>query len=186
MTDSLSATLEDYLGVIFHLQQRKRFARVRDIAEEANVAKSAVTAALRTLSGKGLINYRPYEPVTLSPEGNEEAERIILRRRILEDFLRDVLGVDAERVLATACNMEHAVDPEVMERFVCFLAFVRRQKQNETNWLSEFQRFLCEGDENHTCRECIQDYLDRLREEGEEALVPGEIGQNKETDDAHV
>lgn len=164
MPTALSATLEDYLGVIFRLQQEKQFARVRDIADRSNVAKSAVTSALRALSEKGLVNYEPYEPVTLSPEGSEHAERIILRRQILEDFLANVLGLEKNHAMSTACNMEHAVDRESMERFVCFLAFVHRKGNSEANWLSEFRQFIGGGANNRTCKDCIKHYLERMKQ----------------------
>lgn len=163
MDAMLSATLEDYLGVIFRLQKEKKYARVRDIAQRSQVAKSAVTFALRTLSEKGLVNYEPYEPVTLSPEGSEQAERILLRRRILEDFLANVLGLTPERAEAAACGMEHAIDPESMERFVCFLAFVHRNQDGNTSWLDEFWNFIREGADNGGCQDCIAAYLERIQ-----------------------
>ena len=57
MTEDLSATLQDYLGVIHRLQRQRQFARVRDIAGELDVVKSAVTTALRSLADKGLVHY---------------------------------------------------------------------------------------------------------------------------------
>ena len=65
MVRELSSTLEDYLEAICRLEQEKGFARVRDIARALGVANSTATAALQALSKKGLINYEPYEPVTL-------------------------------------------------------------------------------------------------------------------------
>ena len=74
MTERLSSTLEDYLEAILHIEQKKRFARVRDISKAQAVAKSAVTAALQTLSEMALVNYQPYEPVTLTSKGMEKAK----------------------------------------------------------------------------------------------------------------
>lgn len=166
MTTPLSAALEDYLGVILRLQQERRVARVRDIADQSNVAKSAVTAALKTLSAKGLVNYEPYEPVTLTSEGAEQAEYILLRRRLLEDFLTSVLALEPVRAAAAAGDMEHAVDREAMERFVCFLAFVNQQHEGRTSWLAEFRSFVAGGTDNAACRACIQAHLERLRSSG--------------------
>jgi len=44
----LSATLEDYLQVIFRFQQEKQFARISEVASSLKVARSAVTAALHS------------------------------------------------------------------------------------------------------------------------------------------
>jgi DtxR family Mn-dependent transcriptional regulator len=72
MIKGLSATLENYLEAIFRLEEEKGFARVRDISSGLDVAKSAVTTALQSLSEKGLVRYEPYEPVRLSAEGRRE------------------------------------------------------------------------------------------------------------------
>jgi len=166
MTAPLSAALEDYLGVIFRLQQHRRVARVRDIALDCGVAKSAVTAALKTLADRQLVNYEPYEPVTLTGEGVEQAEYILLRRRLLEDFLTSVLALDPDRAAAAAGDMEHTVDREALERFVCFLAFVNEQREGRPSWLAEFRSFVDGGPDNPACRACLEGHLERLRAGG--------------------
>jgi len=162
MADRLSATLENYLEAIFRLEQEKHFARVRDISAALHVAKSAVTTALQSLSEKGLVNYEPYEPVTLSAEGRQKAGRIVLRHRVIEDFLRNVLGVDADRADSIACGMEHVIDRDALDRFVCFLAFVGRRRKEGESWLDEFRRFIREGTGENTCEECIEQYLESV------------------------
>jgi len=160
MAQQLSATLEDYLEAIFRLEQERHFARVRDISAALDVAKSAVTTALQSLSEKGLVNYEPYEPVTLSAEGRERAGRIALRHRVIQDFLRDVLALAAERADSIACGMEHAIDRDALDRFVCFLAFVGRRREKGQSWLEEFRRFIREGTDEKTCEQCMQEYLE--------------------------
>jgi len=159
MAEGLSATLENYLETIFRLEEEKGFARVRDISSALDVAKSAVTTALQSLSEKGLVKYEPYEPVTLSGEGRQKASRVVLRHRVMEDFLRNVLGLEAERADSIACGMEHAIDRDALDRFVCFLAFVGRRREEGESWLDEFRRFISEGTAEQTCEECMQQYL---------------------------
>lgn len=160
MRQELSTTLEDYLETIFRLERDRRFARVRDISAALNVAKSAVTTALQSLSDKGLVNYQPYEPVTLSAAGHETAARVVLRHEVMKDFLRNVLGLEAERAGTIACGMEHAIDRDALNRFVCFLAFVGRRRGEGESWLEEFRRFIREGTAEKTCEECMQQYLE--------------------------
>jgi len=162
MTQQLSATLEDYLEAILHLEQQKRFARVRDISEALSVAKSAVTAALRSLSDMALINYEPYEPVTLTPKGMEKAKGIALRHRIVSGFLQQVLGLKGDRAESIACGIEHVIDAQAMERFVCFLAFIGQRDEQGRSWLEDFRGFITEGADGHTCEECIRQYLEGM------------------------
>ena len=160
MARELSATMEDYLEAIYRLERERRYARVRDISAALDVAKSAVTTALHSLSDKGLVNYEPYEPVTLSAEGRERAGRIVLRHRVIGDFLRNVLGLEPERADSIACGMEHAIDRDALDRFVCFLAFVGCRREKGESWLDEFRRFIADGTAQKTCEECMQQYLD--------------------------
>jgi DtxR family Mn-dependent transcriptional regulator len=163
----LSPTLEDYLLSIYRIENRRKVARPKDISKEQNVAKSTVTAALQSLSEKGLINYEPYEVITLTEEGKTRAEDIAVRHTIIKRFLQDVLRLDTESAEQTACRMEHAVDQESLERFVCFLAFMRRHSKRGAMWLNDFQNFLTDGAGGQSCRECIAEYVGDVREEGE-------------------
>jgi DtxR family Mn-dependent transcriptional regulator len=159
MPFDLSSTLEDYLVTVHRLEGEKRVARPRDIGRLQNVAKSTVTAALRSLADKGLVHYEPYEAVTLTSRGRKMADRLVVRNRILRDFLEDVLGLDPPQAESTACGMEHAVEEEAMERFVCFLAFVKQHAPEGARWLSEFRRFVRRGGSSRACRESVAQYL---------------------------
>lgn len=160
----LSPTLEDYLEVIWGLEQQKGFARVRDIAEAMGVANSTGTAALQTLHEKGLVNYKPYEPVTLSAAGREKSDSIVLRHRIVEDFLVNVLDIAPERAEPIACGMEHVVDREALQRFICFLAFIKQHSPGGIDWLGQFRQFIKEGTDDQTCRECVEAYMEQLQQ----------------------
>jgi len=166
MAQELSATLENYLETIFWLVRARGFARVRDIAEELHVAKSAVTVALQALAGKKLVDYQPYEPATLTQQGAEEANRIVTRHLIVRDFLENVLLLDRRRAKSVACDMEHTVDAEALERFICFLAFIKRHAPDGERYLEEFRRFMKKGAGGQTCRECIDEYLREMKLDG--------------------
>lgn len=163
MEAKLSPTLEDYLLSIYRIEGEKKVARPKDISNEQNVAKSTVTAALQSLAEKGLINYEPYEVITLTDEGKSRAKDIAVRHTVIKRFLQDVLRLDAERSEETACKMEHAIDQESLERFVCFLAFMGRHSKRGARWLNDFQNFLADGAGGQSCRQCIAEYMDGVR-----------------------
>jgi len=168
MAQKLSRTLEDYLGAIFRLEAERGFARVRDIAAAQSVAKSAVTAALQSLSERGFVKYEPYEPVRLTSEGKEAAGEICLRREIMKDFLQNVLGLEEDRAETIACGMEHAVDNDALKRLVCFLAFVGQRESEGVEWLTEFRRFIKEDADGAICRGCMEKHMEAVRANEEE------------------
>ena len=117
---TLTAALEDYLEAIFNLCRFDQAARSRDIAESLNVHKSTVTAALKSLGQMNLINYAPYEAVTLTPEGRKLAADVVKRHAALRDFFVDILKVDVETAEKAACGMEHSVPREIVEKLADF------------------------------------------------------------------
>jgi DtxR family Mn-dependent transcriptional regulator len=165
MQRELSSTLEDYLEAIFRIESRKRAARVRDISNHLGVAKSTVSAALKSLAEKELIDYEPYELAVLTEKGREKALRIVMNHQVLRYFLEDVLVLEEKRAEDIACRMEHAVDREVIERFVCFLAFINNSGQKRKRWIDEFRCFIREGSGGKSCKDCVKEYMDTLQSE---------------------
>ena len=82
----LSASLEDYLESILHIVADKQVARAKDIARRLGVTRSSVTVALRALAERNLINYTPYEVITLTAEGKRLSEDVAGRHRTLRGF----------------------------------------------------------------------------------------------------
>ncbi len=121
----LTAALEDYLEAIFNLCRLGSAAHSRDIAESLNVHKSTVTAALKSLGQLNLINYSPYEAVTLTPEGKRRAEDVVRRHAALKDFFINVLKVDAELAEKAACGMEHKLPREILTKLSSFALRMR-------------------------------------------------------------
>lgn len=122
---TLTAALEDYLEAIFNLCRFDSSARSRDIAESLNVHKSTVTAALKSLGQMNLINYAPYEAVTLTPEGKRLAEDVVRRHAALKDFFINVLRVDENIAETAACGMEHSVPREIVQKLASFATQMR-------------------------------------------------------------
>jgi len=124
-TDVLSASLEDYLEAIFHLEREGRVARVRDIASRMSVQMPSVTGALRALAARDLVNHVPYSYVTLTPAGERVAREMVRRHEVLTSFLTDLLGLAPQVAERNACHMEHAIEPVVLDRLVEFVERVK-------------------------------------------------------------
>lgn len=137
----LSASLEDYLEAIFHIVAEKQVARAKDVAGRLGVTRSSVTVALRALAERDLINYVPYEVITLTPEGKRMSEDVAKRHRTLQDFFVKVLSVDSSLADKAACDMEHTLPHEILLRLTEFVDFVERCP----NCLEEFHQEQAEN-----------------------------------------
>lgn len=156
-TSELSASLEDYIEAIFNISEQANVARVKEIAAEVGVKNSSVTGALKALSAKGLVNYDPYSVVTLTPEGTEAARRVVRRHEVLAKFLSGVLGLEGHTAQAAACRLEHAMEPEIISRLLCFIEFVETCPLGGEKFKGGFNRFI-EGEcAAGDCAECVED-----------------------------
>ncbi len=154
---ALTASLEDYLETIYHIIEDKQAARVKEIAKRLEVNNSSVTGALKTLSKKGLLNYAPYDVITLTDKGEVIALDVIRRHRVLKKFIINILCIEGETADDAACMMEHSVTPEVLERIVRFVEFTEVCPRSGKEWISGFRRFC---DSNFSLELC-QDSAER-------------------------
>jgi DtxR family transcriptional regulator, Mn-dependent transcriptional regulator len=135
----LSESLEDYLEAILNLSDESGITRAKDVAETLGVAKSSVTGALRLLASKGLVNYRPYEYITLTKKGQAEAARVAGKHGVLKCFFTDVMGVEADAAQEAACRAEHALGPVIMNRLVEFVDFVMQPGEGGVSAAGRFR-----------------------------------------------
>lgn len=134
----LTAVMEDYLEAIYHLVQEHGYARSGQISQRLDVHKSTVTTALHNLQSQGYIEYAPYQDVTLTPKGVKEAEGVVRRHDIFFRLLHNLLGVDKDEASSLACEMEHAIPPKIVDRFIRLVEeALRRQELHEYAMNSE-------------------------------------------------
>jgi DtxR family transcriptional regulator, Mn-dependent transcriptional regulator len=141
----LTSSREDYLEAILSLIHDKGFARVRDIAEQLGVGRSAVSNALTALAKADLVVYEPYRMVTLTDKGTDAAQAVTDRHDTLKQFMESVLGLAGDRADDAACSFEHDIDPLVLERLTQLTAFFAR-KRGGKSLTDRWEQFYTEID----------------------------------------
>ena len=159
----LSASQEDYLEAIFHIEAQKHAARAKDIADRLNVSRASVTGALRTLAGKELVNYTPYDLITLTPKGKTVAEDIVLRHTTLRDFFVKVLALNEESADEAACKIEHNISGVVMDRLTRFIEFLENCPRGGEEWLEGFGKTCKHGKDHTQCKNCLADLIEEFK-----------------------
>jgi len=155
--DTLSESLEDYLETILELEKANKVARVKDIADKLDIQRGSVTAALKILDEKGLINYKPYSFITLTDEGIKIANKITRRHNILQDFLSRIVQLTPEKADIMACRMEHTVDETSMTRIVQFIEFIDNCPRTGAEWIDSFVNYCSDRrPEWNKCNQCIE------------------------------
>lgn len=153
--EKLSASQEDYLEAIYHISEEKMAARAKDIATYLDVKASSVTGALRALGKHDLINYAPYDLITLTDKGRVLAKEIVYRHQALEKFLTHVLGINKEDADAAACKMEHHVPKSIIERLVKYAEYVDHCPKGGVSWESGFGYYCKHGCTEQDCERCL-------------------------------
>jgi DtxR family Mn-dependent transcriptional regulator len=166
MTESphLSASLEDYIETIYHIITEKQVARGKDIAARLSVSGASVTEALRALSKRGLINYAPYEVITLTAEGSSIAEDVIRRHNSLKQFFTDVLALDEPLAEEAACKIEHTAPPEIILRMVSFIKFLKVCPGDGKELIAGFANFCQKGQTVELHAACASRWEDQAEE----------------------
>ena len=155
----ISPAMEDYLEVILRLSRRRGVARARDIASSLDVKRSSVTGALRHLAEMKLVNYRPYELITLTPKGRGAARRVMGRHEALARFFRDVLGIPASTADTDACRIEHGLSRETVDRLIAFMGFLEECPRAGEEWVRRFRERCGDIPDAKTCLGCIEECI---------------------------
>ncbi len=127
---TLSRTAEDYLRIMYTLEKRYGRIRVKDIAIHLGVRPSSVIDYLKRLSQEGLIEYKPGSRIKFTEEGRRKAEEIYSRHNVIKELLI-LIGVPPDIAEKDACNMEHGLHKETLEKIVSFIKHCRRRMNKD-------------------------------------------------------
>ena len=118
-----SASKENYIKAIFHLQQEQESVTTNALAEALQTKPASVTAMLQKLQTQQLLQYEKYHGVKLSAGGRKIAMQIVRRHRLWEYFLVEKLQFGWEEVHEIAEELEHISSSKLVDRLEAFLDF---------------------------------------------------------------
>ncbi len=118
-----SASKENYIKAIFHLQQEQESVTTNALAEALLTKPASVTDMLKKLKTQKLLQYEKYRGVKLTVEGRKLAVQIIRKHRLWEYFLVEKLQFGWEEVHDIAEELEHISSKKLIDRLDAFLDF---------------------------------------------------------------
>ena len=116
MNDNLSKSDREALKAVYRLTKDGTGAHTGALAESLSLSPGTVTATVKRLAERGLLDHKPYHGVSLTQEGRRVAVRAIRRHRIVERFLADMLGYAWNEADRFAAHFEHDLPQEVEDR----------------------------------------------------------------------
>lgn len=123
--NSLTASMEDYLEMIYRLSQSIGFTRIHSLSHALNVQPPSATKMVQHLSQMGLVQYQKYGFIMLEDKGKELGAWLLKRHMIIEEFMR-MIGVSENSVLEETEKVEHMFSRETVQRFEDFVEFVKQ------------------------------------------------------------
>ncbi|MDR3716577.1 MAG: metal-dependent transcriptional regulator [Puia sp.] len=118
-----SASKEDHLKAIFHLQSEQGVVTTNALAEALQTRPASVTDMLKKLKEQKLLLYERYKGFRLNNEGKKVALQIIRKHRLWEYFLVKKLQFGWDEVHEMAEELEHISSKKLVERLDAFLGF---------------------------------------------------------------
>ena len=112
----LSKSEREMLKGVYRLSKGGSDAHTGALAEHLGVAPGTVTATIKRLAERELVEHRPYKGIELTSEGRRIAIKAIRRHRIVERFLSDILGYAWQEADRLAGSFEHELPDEVEDR----------------------------------------------------------------------
>ena len=137
--NQLTHSAAHYLMTIHELLDENGYARVTDIAKRLNITRGSCSISLKSLKRRGLVVEDDNKFLRLSEEGARLASQVERNDELLETFLRDVLGVDAEQAEIDACKIEHLLSLDTSVRLANFIECVQSDSDVVRAFLKELQ-----------------------------------------------
>ena len=108
-----SATIEEYLEMVYRLDQKGGPVIGARLAEAVGVSAPTVTQTLKRMVKDGYVRMNAQKEIALTPAGMEQVRSIQRRHRLAELLLTDILGFDWLQAHVEAVKFQHVLSPEV-------------------------------------------------------------------------
>ena len=162
MDNKLTTTQETYLAIVYELEKEHRVARVGSIAKALKVGLSSVSAALKTLADKELLNYSPHSYITLTRKGFNLAQEITERKIALYNFLHKTLALSPDDAERNAHRLEQAIDEKTYSYLLDFINFITTCPRTGEGWCLGFKKRCHEPLNIENCKPCLEQNLENL------------------------
>lgn len=122
-----SQSVQDYLKAIYQIQEGQNGEPVTTsgLATRLGIASASVTGMLKRLASSEpqMVQYAPYNGVTLTTAGEKAALELIRHHRLIESYLNQALGYPWDRIHEEAERLEHVISEELEERIAAALGY---------------------------------------------------------------
>jgi DtxR family Mn-dependent transcriptional regulator len=110
----LTKSRQDYLRAIFMLSDGNSGVRLTDIADCLGLSKASACVAISKLEENGFVVRAANRLITLTPDGEREAKRVIDNFTVIALFLTSKLHVNPHTAQTDAGALAHVMSEETV------------------------------------------------------------------------
>ena len=133
------------------------YARAVDIAGSLNISRASVSMTLNKLKDKGFIKEDPNRFLLLTEKGMNIVNSVQSKRRIIEQFFRQVLELSPEEAEVNACKTEHLISETAGKKLLSFVGYFLSNEQTAAKFREGLHKFRYLCADNESCIVCEQE-----------------------------
>ena len=112
-----SPSIEDYLKAVYKLEEQEGApVSTGAVADAMDVSGASASNMIKRLDELGFLTYEAYEGATLTDPGRTVALEVIRHHRLLELYLKEVMGFSWDEIHEEAEILEHHISERFEDR----------------------------------------------------------------------
>jgi len=126
MDKPLTASMEDYIEMIYRLSKNNGYTRINDLSKSLNIKPSSATKMIQKLADMDYLKYQKYGVIILKNKGYNLGKNLLIRHNTVEEFLK-LLKVKDENILYETEKIEHTISDDTLK---CIKRFLDKEKKS--------------------------------------------------------
>ena len=143
-----------YLMAMHDLIKKHGYARAVDVARYLNLSRGSVSLSLNRLKKRGFLSEDNNKFLFLTKKGKKTVNAVINKRRIIIQFLKEVLLLPVEIAESDACKIEHLISDETGKNLMTFIGYFLSDSEISKKFKEGFGKFIYACSQQPDCNIC--------------------------------
>ena len=126
LNKNLTASMEDYIEMIYRLSISNGYTRIQELADNLNVSPPSTSIMIQKLAKLGYLKYHKYGVVILEEKGKRMGHRLLERHTIVSQLLLTI-GIDPKNVLVETEKIEHTLSSQSIKCIKKYLKIINQK-----------------------------------------------------------
>jgi DtxR family Mn-dependent transcriptional regulator len=153
-----------HLLAINKLLKENGYSRAVDISNYLNISRSSVSITVSKLKEKGFVEENKNRFLCLSEKGTQLVNSVLSKRRIVEQFFKEVLGLSENDAEVEACKVEHLLSEPTGRKLISFMGFYLSQQPIAGQFRQKLKQFSFNCASTEDCQVCEAECFIRTKD----------------------